>query len=244
MKSKIKRGLNQILPPIIVSTVIKFRNRQGKYFGPNRLDEKLEKFMNYDGGYFVELGANDGKFASNTLFFEKYRGWNGVLVEPIPQKYLECLKNRSPRTSSFCNVCVSFDYHEKFVELLYSNSMTVSANLPNDLGDVSAHAALGKQFLLKHEEVFSFGSRAATLSSLLDKAGSPARMDLVSLDVEGVEIEVLKGLNHEQYRFKYLCIESRSIDQLVEYLEPFGYELIANLTHHDYLFSDMSNESC
>ncbi len=203
----------------------------------NQLEAQLEKYMNYDGGYFVELGANDGRFASNTLYFEKYRNWTGILVEPIPHKYLECLKNRAPSTKSFCNACVSFDYGEKFVELLYSNSMTVSANIPNDLGDVSAHAELGRQFLPRHENVFAFGAHASTLNRLLNLGGAPHEIDLLSLDVEGIEIEILKGIDHEKYKFKFLCVESRSIDSLTEYLEPLGYSLTQKLTHHDYLFT-------
>ena len=36
------------------------------------------------GGFFVEIGANDGELHSNTLFFERVRGWQGLLVEPNP----------------------------------------------------------------------------------------------------------------------------------------------------------------
>ena len=31
---------------------------RGKYFALNQLDRKLEKYVDYDGGYFVELGAS------------------------------------------------------------------------------------------------------------------------------------------------------------------------------------------
>lgn len=33
-------------------------------------------------GFFVELGACDGLYLSNTLFFERSMGWKGVLIEP------------------------------------------------------------------------------------------------------------------------------------------------------------------
>lgn len=46
---------------------------RGKYFSLNQLDRKLEEFVDYNNGYFVELGANDGVTQSNTLYFERHR---------------------------------------------------------------------------------------------------------------------------------------------------------------------------
>jgi hypothetical protein len=58
-----------------------------------------------------------------------------------------------------------------------------------------------------------------------------------SLDVEGAEIEVLKGIDHSRFRFSYLCIECRNIERLSSYLKSVGYVLKEKLTHHDYLFA-------
>lgn len=66
--------------------------QESKYFSINEIDIKIEKYLNFDNGFFVELGANDGVNQSNSLYFEKYRNWKGVLVEPIPHNYLLCKK--------------------------------------------------------------------------------------------------------------------------------------------------------
>ncbi len=60
----------------------------------------------------------------------------------------------------------------------------------------------------------------------------------MSLDVEGAEIEVLKGIDHNQFRFSYLCIECRDLPKLSKYLDQFDYELIEQLSAHDFLFKD------
>lgn len=228
--------LKNLLPPFIFKAGKFIYEKKPKYYGLNYLDKKLEKYLNFDSGYFVELGANDGKSQSNTLYFEKYRNWKGVLVEPTPNKYLECISNRSKSTKIYCNACVSFQYTEKFVEIIYSNLMTTTTGLKSDINDPLTHAKNGLQFLNNNEVVFKFGSIATTLNNLLLNSNSPDFIDLLSLDVEGAELEVLNGIDHKKFKFKYICIETRSFDKIDDFLSKLNYKFIERLTHHDFLF--------
>jgi len=213
-------------------------NRGGQqYFGLDGLDQKLEKWLNYDNGFFVELGANNGVDQSNTLHFERFRHWRGVLVEPTPHNFLSCRKHRSPATAIFCNACVSFDYPDKFVEIAYSNLMSAPVGVESDIGDPLAHAESGKQFPRPTDQNFSFGAVAIPLNDLLKKANAPGNIDLLSLDVEGGELEVLKGIDHRAYRFKYICVENRDFQKLADYLASIDYKFVEQLTVHDYLFA-------
>lgn len=207
-----------------------------KYFGVNKIDQKMEKYLNYNDGYFVELGANDGENQSNTLYLERYRNWKGVLIEPTPHNYLLCRANRSVRTQIFCNACTSFEYKEKFVEIVYSNLMSTPIGLESDIANPFEQAKMGKQYLKRSDDNFIFGSLAKPLNNILCEAGAPPLIDLLSLDVEGAEIEVLKGIDHSRYKFKYLCIESRSKEKLIDYLSVNGYQFIEQLFTNDYLF--------
>ncbi len=209
-----------------------------QYFGLDNLDQKLEKYLNYENGYYVELGANDGVSQSNTLYFEKNKNWRGILIEPTPHNYLLCLKNRSSKNEFFCNACVANTYDQKFVEILFSNLMSTPIGLETDVSDASQHAELGAQFLLPGERVFSFGALAATLNNIFTQANAPSKIDFLSVDVEGAEIEVLKGVDHRVYRFKYILVECRDIAKLEAYLSEHGYVLIDTLSAHDYLFED------
>ena len=98
----IKKIIKSFCPPILWSYLKNLIDKNSKYVSINNLDKKIECYLNFDNGYFVELGANDGISQSNSYYFEKYRGWKGVLVEPIPHNYLKCLKNRSKNTQVFC----------------------------------------------------------------------------------------------------------------------------------------------
>lgn len=208
------------------------------YYGLNDLDKKLEAYIDYDNGYFVELGANDGISQSNTAYFEKARGWRGLLVEPILHNFLKCKTNRSSENSYACAACVSFSYRGSHVQLVYSNLMTTPLGVESDLPDQHAHAESGKVYLTNGEAPVEISAPAKTLHALLEDARAPHIIDLLSLDVEGGEIEVLKGVDHQNYRFKYLLIECRNFANLQAYLNDQGYVEIDKLSAHDYLFAD------
>ena len=207
-----------------------------KYFGLNNLDEKLEKWLDYDNGFFVELGANNGIDQSNTLYFERSKNWRGILIEPVPHNYLSCRKIRSPENYFFCNACTSFEYPDKFVDIVYSNLMSTALGVDSDIAQPMEHAKLGKQFLEPTDDNLIFGAVASPLNALLQRASAPTLMDFLSLDVEGAEIEVLKGIDHSTYRFKYLCIEFCSAENLTSYLQNHDYFFVEKLSVHDYLF--------
>jgi FkbM family methyltransferase len=222
-----------LTPPIIWDSFKGFRNIFKKYYSLNNLDKKIEKYLNYRNGFFVELGANDGVNQSNTLYFERYKNWKGLLIEPYLPNYLKCIKNRSKKNYIFCNACVSFNYKKTFVKLLYNNLITIPVGVETDL---KAQDYMGN----KHDHPFVFGAQAITLNKILLKSNAPKNIDLLSLDVEGAEMEVLKGINHNIFRFKFICVEARNIKKLKKYLNSFNYELKEKLSSGDYLFSDKS----
>jgi len=235
MNSQLKRIIIEFLPPYFVK--VAKRIYRGKYLAKDDLDKKMKKYLNYENGFFVELGANDGMVQSNTYYYEKQRNWRGVLIEPSPNKFLECKNNRSKANAFYCAACVSFDFKEEFVKIAYSDYMSAPMNLETDIGDPFAHAKSGEKYLLENETVFEFGAKAVPLHSLLKEANAPNEIDFLSLDVEGAEIEVLKGIDHGVYRFKYMLIECRDFEKLNHYLGSAGYGFLEKLSHHDYLFS-------
>lgn len=234
----LRRGKGQA--PAVPAEPRTHKNVASKYFGLDDLDKKIERYLDFDNGFFVELGANDGISQSNTLYFERKRGWTGVLVEPTPHNFLKCLANRDIDTQVFCCACTSFEYPHRFVEMAFANLMSTPLGLESDVADPLAHAEEGKKFLAPTDRVFTFGALARPLNEVLVEADAPARIDLLSLDVEGAEIEVLKGIDHTRFRFRYICIECRDLGRIEGYLRPLGYALVEQLSHHDYLFRDSS----
>ena len=232
---KINIIIKSLLPPFLWNLAKKLKNKK-KYFGLNNLDSKLEKYLNYNNGFFIELGANDGIEQSNTFFFEKNKNWKGILIEPILHKYLECKKNRSKNNIYYFNACVSFEFKDEFVKLLYSNLMTIPTNLESDIKDKFNHANFSNTMRNEKEDVVEFYAKAKTLNSILLDSKAPKVIDFLSIDVEGSELEILKGIDFDNFKFKYILIECRDIDIISNFLSKKHYTLLKQITHHDYLF--------
>jgi len=113
--------------------------------------------------------------------------------------------------------------------------MSVSNDLEKDIPENFIQNA--NLSLNKHIQNLKFGSIARTLSSILDESKAPQTIDLLSLDAEGAELAILKGIDFKKYSFKFMLIESRSPERLSEFLSQHGYNQIDQLSHHDYLFA-------
>jgi FkbM family methyltransferase len=198
------------------------------------LQDKLNGIFNKKGGFFIELGANDGLFQSNTAFFEKNMEWSGILIEPSLKGYEECKKNR-PKSVCLNCACVSNDYKNDYIEGDFKDN--------SPMGSICGNR-LRRQNLVK--------VKAVTLEKILDEY-CHTNIDLLSLDTEGYELEILKGLNLNKYRPKFMLIEiyNKDYNEIINFLNVLNYKLHSNFTnynkmdnptwdgtHNDYLFVD------
>ena len=213
-------------------------NDARRYHGLHGLDLKMRRHLDFDRGYFVEVGANDGVSQSNTLHYERHRGWRGVLVEPSHANYFKCRANRSPETRVFCAACVPFGYPERFVPMLYANLMSVSELDGSDLPDPRGHVESGRKYLAPQEDVVAYGAIPRTLNEILLEADAPEVVDFFSLDVEGSELAVLQGIDHARFRFRHLLVECRGLPRMDAFLASHGYRHLEQLSEHDHLFVD------
>ena len=200
------------------------------------LDRKIERFIDRDGGFFVEAGANDGFQQSNTYYFERMRRWSGVLVEPIQDLFRTC-RHRRRRSKVFNAALVSAACRDQSVLLHFAGLMST---VDNALGAATAaHVASGRQ-CQEIELGYEVRVPARTLTSILDEAGAPREFDLLSLDVEGFEAEVLLGLDLAKYRPRFMCIEVRD-GTAIEQVIGKSYRQVSVLTelgsHRDILYA-------
>jgi FkbM family methyltransferase len=208
-------------------------------FGLEGLDWKVIDIIKSESKYFIELGANDGVTQSNTLALEAYYGWRGLLIEPIEDTFLELERNRNSRRNTVLRAaCVSSEYSEATVNLVFSNLMSTAIGLDSDVGDPLFHATSGARFLRPGQQIRVETAPALTLTQALNSARAPKQIGLLSLDVEGAELEVLKGLNFEEFHCEWILLESRRVDRVSQYLATHGFQLEHRLSSHDYLYSN------
>lgn len=221
-----------------LSRVLIRLNRSAEGFGLDGLDLRLINSINTTPSYYIEIGANDGVSQSNTLLLELLHGWQGLLIEPIPSTFKRLKRNRSSRRNFLLKAaCKSEETTGDVVKLLYSNLMTVSLGLDSDIPDPAAHALKGQKYLGYKGVVYEESAPAVTLTQALNIADAPREIGLLSLDVEGVELEVLRGLDFGAYSVEWILVEARDLRRVRDYLSSRGYTLQAKLSDHDYLFS-------
>jgi FkbM family methyltransferase len=198
------------------------------------MDRALRRVIGRDGGFFVEAGANDGFEQSNTYWLERFCGWSGVLVEPVPQLYREAARERS-RSQVFNCALVSFG-DEGPVTMRYGNLMSIiSGSRGSDAAD---HAYLAPARRTGMEPSYEVTVPGRTLTSILDEAQAP-EIDLLSLDVEGFEPQALKGLDFERHAPRYLLVEIQDMSAGRDEIESIlgdRYVAVEQLSPMDLLF--------
>jgi FkbM family methyltransferase len=233
----VKNLIKSIAPKFLLEFYYDFKNRRKTYYGHHELDKKLKKYLNYKNGFFVELGANDGIKQSNTYYFEKNFNWNGLLIEPIKNKFLKCIKFRSNNNFFYNNACVGFNFKNKKIKMIYSDLMSsINDETINNKVDAKKHALEGEKYLLKNEKIEEVWVNTKTLNEILDEINSPKIIDFLSLDVEGSELEVLNGVNFSIYNFKFILIESRNDDEIINYLNNKNYTFLEKISKRDLFF--------
>lgn len=200
----------------------------------DNLHTTLKQQFDFDNGVFFEVGANDGVDGSNTAYLERYRGWKGILVEAVPTLYMKCLEAR-PRARVYHAALVPADFDEKFIEIHYANQMSLTR-----LSDIAVDKHLEHATpWLKYDNAAAIGQTflapTRTAQSVIDDAGLP-EIDLFSLDVEGAELSVLKGIDFTRTRPRAFLIESFDVAEIDAFMRSVGYVQVAKVSHRDYLY--------
>lgn len=156
-----------------------------------------EIFAGREGGYCVEIGAYDGRTGSASYAFEQ-RGWNCLLVEPIPALVEEIRKQRS---SPVVNCAVSEKEGTASFFVAENVEQMSTLDLTSDRRDwIEQVGGAIKEITV----------RTATLDSLLAEAAFP-EIQFITIDVEGHELAVLEGFSLEKHRPRVVIIEDNAV---------------------------------
>ena len=186
-------------------------------YGLDGLDRKILKALPKEPGFFIELGAYDGVDQNNSLILEQ-AGWRGLLVEPIPARFAQCLRNR-PAALVEHAACVGADYNGDTITLADVGLMSLTGRAASDQDAINAHLATGEKHAKRRRQLLEVPVRQ--LSQILDKH-KVAAVDLLILDVEGAELDVLAGLDFARHAPRFLVVEERDAT-VADFLAARGY---------------------
>jgi len=187
-----------------------------RLISPNEENALKEQFFDRGtAGYFVEVGAGDPYFESQTWQFEQ-AGWTGILIEP--RKDL-AEKLRKERTAVVFNVACSS---------------------PKNAGRLMPFYVAGSNSSLERERLAAGTAvqcvvevPTRTLDQILTEARVTPPIDFISIDVEGHELGVLQGFDFRKWCPRLILVEDHVGDlSIPRFMKSVGYRLIRH-THYN-----------
>ena len=173
-------------------------------------------FPDLTNGYFLDVGSGHGTIGSNTKALEE-RGWTGICVDPFPI-------HMDGRT---CLV---------FKEVVSSESgKTVKFHTHSGLGGIADTLGKWKDEASKSPAV---ELTTVTLAEILERAKAPTFIHFLSLDIEGAELDALRGIGLDKYRFGAMAIEHNEEEpkrtDIINYLRQYGYQRVHTYRQDDF----------
>jgi FkbM family methyltransferase len=197
-----------------------FRNNSFSQEGEDLVLKRI--FENKKQGFYIDVGAHHPKRFSNTFLFYKL-GWTGINIEPNP-KVINLFNKKRPRDINI-KAAIS-DKEETFSYYMFTESAlnTFSAERKNTLIQNNSSQ------LLKKIDVHS-----TTLKNILDiHLKSNTIIDFLSIDTEGLDLQVLKSNNWEKYRPTIVLVEDANfnlqqpaLSDIFNFLFNVNYRLVA-----------------
>jgi len=186
-----------------------------------------EYFNHKTGGFFIEAGAFDGEYLSNTLYLEKNLSWKGLLIEPNKMAF-NTLSSRN-RKSQLLNACLSL---HKYPEEVVFDAADVVGAIQDDI-----YPGNDTKSWVPAEKRSKYPLQCFPLFSILLALHNP-RVDLLSLDIEGAELPVLETIPWQKTNIQTILLEvehSKKSD-LVALLASAGYTVQHSFGNQDIFF--------
>lgn len=183
------------------------------------IEHILRNYLGIEKPSYLDIGAHHPTHLSNTYLFYQ-QGGGGVCVEPDPTLFAAILKAR-PR-----DVCLNVGVG--FAEATAAEFYVMSARTLNTFSKEEAerYQSYGTY---KIDEVITIP--LLTVNAVLERYFE-RRPDLVSVDVEGLDFEILKSFDFSRFRPPVFCVETltyaedkteRKITEIMDLMRSAGY---------------------
>ncbi len=170
-----------------------------------------EFFGNKKNGFYVDIGANHPVIQSQTFHLDSI-GWDGLLVEPLPYHHDLLKEKRSGKIIPFA--CSNPDNHNKTLALIDNDGLSTL--------ELNWFESKNTRSQTKTINVI-----CKTLDSILEENRVNYGFEFISIDIEGHEMEMLRGFNIAKLRPQLILMEDHVFNhQKHNYMLSSGYKLI------------------
>lgn len=178
----------------------------------------LDFFRNKKNGVFVDVGAFDGVNLSNTYLLEKDYGWTGLCVEANSATFEKLKKSRdcvcvNEMLSNKAGKVVSL---QRMGELSFGDSTNVFNIDVQKMKSTNAELDTSVEHHVTN-----------TLVKVLDTNGVSTTIDYLSIDVEGMELEILESFDFSKYHVNLITIEHNAAHIGMKYRNEL-YDLLSS----------------
>lgn len=196
---------------------------QSQYYSQYAQDLLLNQvlFKGKRNGFFLDIGAHDGVTLSNSCFFEKEMGWNGICVEPIPEVFARLQQHRAV---TLVNACITdIDGDIAFTRITGYSEMLSGITKQQD--EKHQHR-INREIAEKGGSVKQIVVAGISLRSLFIKH-NVTHIDFVSIDTEGNELPIIQSFPFDLVQPKIFLVENNNDDNTVKnLLQKQGYQKI------------------
>jgi FkbM family methyltransferase len=230
MKSKIKAlvsRINQIFTVFFKSSSV-YPNQKYEFHNISFSQDGEDMVVSYlfhdsSEGFYIDVGAHHPQRFSNTQYFY-LRGWKGINIDAMPgsMKKFDLLRpndiNLEIPISDKSEILTYYEFDEP---ALNSFSLPLSQQRVRETN---------------YKIVSEIQLQTQTLAEVLDKyLPSQQKIDLLSIDVEGLDYQVMISNNWDKYKPKVVLVEDlnlKSFEKIASsktylFLEEKGYTLCA-----------------
>ena len=224
----VKKTLKTILPKSAIEKLAKVKNNYFDSYALKSYSQEGEDmvlrrlFEKQKTGFYVDVGAHHPKRFSNTYFFYKL-GWRGINVDAMPGSMIAFNRMR-PRDINI-EKPVS---NKKQLLTYYAFNEPALNGFSKELSE--ERDGKGSYFVKFTKDI-----ETSTLEEILDNNLPKVQsIDFLSIDVEGLDFNVLKSTNLEKYHPKVILVEILNssladiqVSKIYKFLTDAGYEFYA-----------------
>lgn len=189
-----------------------------KYYAEKLLDKKIRELFFPDfeyKGIMVEVGAGPAIYISMSKHFRE-SGWRCISIDPNP-KFVE--QHRKLGHEIYPFAC-SDEIKKGQFKIVQAPNTHIEAN------DGCSWSAIDTRYAYpSNAKIETIEVDIITLDTLLESI-DVEKIDYLSIDTEGWEIDVMRGFDHNKYQPKVVVLENLHDDsKYLSYMNSIGYKL-------------------